>query len=73
MQDEVKVGEATIFGFIAPQTSMRARFKGGSWVKLFYFTPFNIKRLQLAPEASGEALPNGTLDKSRDNEMCTLD
>jgi hypothetical protein len=26
-----------------------------------YFTPFGRKRLQTAPEAAGEAMPNGTL------------
>ena len=27
----------------------------------FHFTPFGRKRLQTAPEAAGEALPNGAL------------
>ena len=37
-------------------------FLGASQVKLFYFTPFGRKRLQTAPEAGGEALPNGALE-----------
>ena len=36
-------------------------FLEASQVKLFYFTPFGRKRLQTAPEAGGEALPNGAL------------
>ena len=36
-------------------------FLGALQVKLFYFTPFGRKRLQTAPEAAGEALPNGAL------------
>jgi hypothetical protein len=36
-------------------------FLGASQVKLFYFTLFGRKRLQTAPEADGEALPNGAL------------
>ena len=36
-------------------------FLGASQVKLFYFTPFSRKRLQTAPEAGEEALPNGAL------------
>jgi len=36
-------------------------FLGASPVKLFYFTLFGRKRLQTAPEAVGEALPNGAL------------
>ena len=36
-------------------------FLGASPVKLFHFTPFGRKRLQTAPEAGGEALPNGAL------------
>jgi hypothetical protein len=36
-------------------------FLGASQVKLFYFTLFGRKRLQTAPEAGGEALPNGAL------------
>jgi len=36
-------------------------FLGASQVKLFYFTPFGRKRLQTAPEAGGEALPNEAL------------
>ena len=28
----------------------------------FYFTPFGTKRLQTAPEAAGEAVPNGALE-----------
>jgi len=35
-------------------------FLGASPVKLFYFTLFDKKRLQTAPKAGGEALPNGT-------------
>jgi hypothetical protein len=30
-------------------------------VEPFYFTPFGTKRLQTAPEATGEAMPNGAL------------
>ena len=34
-------------------------FLGASSVEPFYFTPFDRKRLQAAPEAAREALPNG--------------
>jgi len=33
-------------------------FLGASLVEPFYFTPFGTKRLQTAPEAAGEAVPN---------------
>jgi hypothetical protein len=33
-------------------------FLGAPCLKPFYFTPFGRKRLQTAPEAAGEALPN---------------
>jgi hypothetical protein len=33
-------------------------------VELFHFTPFGKKRLQTAPEAAREALPNGALEKT---------
>lgn len=57
MQDELKLGESTIFGSIPPQKSVRARFK----MKLFYFIPFGTKQLQTASEAGEEAVPNEVL------------
>jgi len=39
-------------------------FSGASLVEPFYFTPFDIKRLQMAPEAVGEAVPNGAIHAS---------
>jgi hypothetical protein len=38
-----------------------SRFLEASPLKPFYFTPFGRKRLQTAPRAGGEALPNGAL------------
>jgi hypothetical protein len=52
----VKLGEATIFSSFSPCESI---FLRASSVEPFYFTPFGRKRLQTAPEAAGEALPNG--------------
>ena len=40
-------------------------FLEASLVKLFHFTPFGRKWLQTAPEAGGEALPNGALFEER--------
>jgi hypothetical protein len=34
-------------------------FLGAPSVEPFYFISFGRKRLQMAPEAAGEALPNG--------------
>jgi hypothetical protein len=39
-------------------------FLKASSVELFYFTPFDRKWLQTAPEAAGEALPNGAMRPS---------
>jgi len=41
-------------------------FLGASLMELFYFTPFGTKQLQTAPEAAGEAAPNGALIEIRD-------
>jgi len=42
-------------------------FLGASPVKLFHFTPFSRKRLQTAPEAGEEALPNGAIMFSKEH------
>jgi len=52
-------GEATFFLLHPTPNHCESMFLGASQVKLFYFTPFGRKRLQTAPEAGGEDLPNG--------------
>ena len=59
MENEVKLREATIFGSFPPPKLCESTFSGASSVELFYFTLFGRKRLQAAPEAAREALPNG--------------
>jgi hypothetical protein len=49
--------------FLAPSHPKlcESTFLGASLMEPFYFTPFGTKQLQIAPEATGEAMPNGTL------------
>jgi len=57
----MKFGEFTIFGLFTPPKLYESTFLGISLVEPFYFTPFDRKRLQTAPEAVGEAVPNGAI------------
>ena len=57
----MKPKEATIFLLLPTPKLYESTFLGASLVEPFYFTPFGRKQLQTAPEAVGEALPNGAL------------
>ena len=55
----MKPEEATIFWLIPTSKLYESTFLGVLSVEPFHFTLFDRKWLQTAPEAAGEALPNG--------------
>jgi hypothetical protein len=58
MELQKEPGEATIFWLLLTPKVCESMISGAPEVKPFYFIPFGRKRLQTAPEAAGEALPN---------------